>query len=303
MPESRIFTKQAISIDDQLALLRDRGLIIGDEAKTRSCLTHIGYYRLSAYELPFQRGDHTDEHHQFLPGTHFDQIIDLYTFDRKLRLLVMDAIERIEIAIKSVIINEMCIPYGPHWYMDRTHFVADFSYGEFIKSVHKDIDHGKDTENVRNISIRHYYETYDSPTMPPLWMVLEALTFGTVSVIYSWIPFADQKRIADQFGLGVPVLRSWLHTASYTRNLCAHHARLWNRVYTKTPMIMNKLKAEMTPNTKFYAQAVMMQVFLRKISPDSQWAKRLKDLMDEYPNIPKDRMGFPPNWKTQAIWN
>ena len=101
MPESRIFTKQAISIDDQVSLLKRRGLQITDEAKVRSCLVHIGYYRLSAYELPFQRGDHTDGHHQFLPNTNFDHILDLYTFDRKLRLLVMDAMERIEIAIKN----------------------------------------------------------------------------------------------------------------------------------------------------------------------------------------------------------
>ncbi len=303
MPESRKFTKQAISIDEQISLLKRRGLYIADEAKAKSCLIHIGYYRLSAYELPLQRGDHTNEHHQFLPNTNFDHILDLYTFDRKLRLLVMDAMERIEIAIKSMIINEMCIPYGAHWYMNRTHFVAHFDYDSFIKSIHKDIDHGKDSENVRNISIRHYYETYDSPAMPPFWMVLEAVTFGTISLMYSWLPYADQKRIADQLDLGVPVLKSWLHTASYTRNLCAHHARLWNRVYTKTPMIMNTIKMEMTPNTKFYAQTLMMNVFLKKISPDSQWVERLKNLLDEYPNIPKDVMGFPPDWKIRPIWN
>jgi abortive infection bacteriophage resistance protein len=303
MSESkRTFDKKAIRIDEQIQLLKTRGLQMGSERETAFFLKTIGYYRLSAYELPFQRGDHSDRHHDFLPESSFEQILALYSFDRKLRLLVLDALERIEIAIKSVIINEMCIPYGSHWYMDRTHFVKGFDYESFIKNLHKDIDHGKDSENVRNVSIRHYYETYAAPSMPPLWMVFEALTFGTVSIIYGWLPHSDQKRIAAQFGLGVPVLKSWLQTASYTRNLCAHHARLWNRVYTKKPKEISEYKDDFTPNTKFYAQACMLHIFMQQISPESKWAQKLQDLLAEYPAIHKNLMGFSENWHSRPLW-
>jgi len=298
----RTFTKKAASFDEQIHLLKSRGLSIQNEEQTKFYLKNIGYYRLSAYELPFQRGDRSEAHHQFLPGTTFEQVLELYTFDRKLRLLVMDAMERIEIAIKSIVINEMCIPYQAHWYMDRTHFVNGFDHEGFIKSIHKDIDHGKNSENVRNISIRHYYENYDAPSMPPLWMVFEALTFGTVSLIYGWLPHVDQKRIADQFNLGVPILKSWLQAASYTRNLCAHHARLWNRVYTKKPKEMMEYKGEFTPNTKFYAQACMLHIFMQRISPESHWANRLSTLLSEHPNIAKEHMGFPADWEAHPLW-
>ncbi len=299
----RIYDKAATTIDQQIDLLRRRGLVVTDEASFRFYLMHIGYYRLSAYELPFQHADHTDDHHKFIQGTTFEQVLDAYTFDRKLRLLVMDAIERIEVALKSVIINEMCIPYGPHWYMERTHFVEGFDFEAFMRSVHKDIDHGKDRENVRNVCIRHYYESYDSPTMPPLWMVFEALTFGTVSLIYGWLPRADQKRIADHFGLGVPILKSWLQTASYTRNLCAHHARLWNRIYTKKPKEIAMYREEFSPNSKFYSQAVMLHILMQRVSPQSKWAIKLKDIIGDHPDILISKMGFPEDWELRAVWN
>lgn len=299
---SRTFIKQAIAVDEQIAVLRQRGLVIQYEEQARHYLKHIGYYHFSGYMLLFQRGDRTDSHHEFIPGTTFEQVLDIYTFDRKLRLLVMDAVERIEIAVKGIMTNEMCIPYGPHWYMERDHFTDGFDFDGFMKSIHKDIDHGKDRERVRNVSIRHYYETYDTPAMPPLWMVFEALTFGTVSYMYGNLPHADQKRIADQFGLGVPILKSWLHATTIIRNLCAHHARLWNRLFTFKPRAPKSMEADFTTNTLFYAQAAMLNVLMHRVSPESRWAGKLKDLFDEYPAIPKARMGFADGWENSGLW-
>ncbi len=304
MPESSwTFDKRPLPLDEQIALLKQRGLVIPDENRARHYLKNIGYYRLSGYMLHFQRGDRTGSHHQFTPGTTFDQVLDIYTFDRKLRLLVMDAVERIEIAMKGIIVNETCVPYGPHWYMNRDHFMERFDFDAFLKTIQKDTDHGKARDKVRNTAIRHYYETYDSPAMPPLWMVFEALTLGTVSLVFAWLPHADQKRIADQLNLGVPVLKSWLHATTIIRNLCAHHSRLWNRVFTFKPLPPKIMEADFNPNTLFYAQAAMLNVLMHRVSPESRWAEKLKDLMNEYPAIPKDRMGFMPNWEKRPIWN
>ncbi len=206
MPESkRTFTKKAASLDEQINLLKSRGLSIKDEAQAKFYLKNIGYYRLSAYELPFQRGDHSETHHQFLPDTTFEQVLELYTFDRKLRLLVMDALERIEIAIKSFIINEMCIPYGAHWYMDRNHFVNGFDYDSFIKSIHKDIDHGKNSENVRNCAVsgkkvtcdlkkgKYIYLMTHDPANPSqkLW-VKESVVMGQIREIFASFALSEE---------------------------------------------------------------------------------------------------------------
>ncbi|MBN8521461.1 MAG: Abi family protein [Alphaproteobacteria bacterium] len=303
MPESsRIFDKKASTLDKQIALLSQRGLVIKDEPKARHYLTNIGYYHLSGYMTHFQHCDRTDSHHQFFPGTTFDQILDVYTFDRKLRLLIMDAVERIEIAVKSAMINDLCVLYGPHWYMNKNHFTDGFKYDGFLQSIQKDIDHGKGRDKIKNASIRHYYETYDAPAMPPLWMVFEVLSFGTVSLMFGWLPHADQKRLSGQFNLGVPVLKSWLHATTIIRNLCAHHSRLWNRIFTFKPLIPKGMEADFTPNTLFYAQALMLNVLMHSVSPESRWTEKLKDLLDEYPAIPKEKMGFPENWHNLPVW-
>ncbi len=284
-------------------MLKKRGLIIPDNANSSHYLKHIGYYHLSAYMVSLQRGDRTSERHDFIEGTTLGDILSIYIFDRKLRLLIMDAVERIEIAVKSVIINEMCIPYGSHWYMNHEYFANKFGHRGFLETVQNDINHGENSSRIRNISIRHYYENYSSPSMPPLWMVFEALTFGKMSKIYTGLKHADQKRIATAFEMPVPVLRSWLRSTSYIRNLCAHHSRVWNRVFTIKPLATSQFYSEeFTLNTKFYAQAVMLNILMHRISPETVWDDRLKSLFAEYPDIDKRKMGFPDDWENRDVW-
>jgi len=303
--QSRNFDKPAISIADQIQLLKNRGLLIHDSEAAHQILTYIGYYHLSAYELPFQKADHSSEHHLFNPGTTFEEILETYTLDRRLRLLIMDAIERIEIAIRAVIINEMSIPYGPHWYMDSSYFKPEFNHNNLILKIQDDIGHGRDAIQIRDICIRHYYETYATPSMPPIWMVFESLSFGKISTIFKNLNHADKKRIAKKFDLPVKVLTSWLHSIAYTRNLCAHHQRVWNRVFTIKPLIPNEfpiIAEEMKINTKFYAQAVILHVMMQIISPDSKWTDKLKSLLQEHQSINKKSMGFPEGWEEKSFW-
>jgi len=114
------FTKPATSITDQLALLRRRGMVIDDEPAARHYLQHISYYRLRAYwltyEAPAAVGDHA-----FRPGTRFEDVLALYVFDRHLRLLVMDAIERVEVALRAGWAHHMAMTYGSHGYLDPAH--------------------------------------------------------------------------------------------------------------------------------------------------------------------------------------
>src|ERR1043165_4000504 len=116
------FNKPALSLNHQLQKWQSRGLNIADLAKATHFLKVIGYYRFSAYALPFQDGSHPDKHFKF--GTDFEQILSLYVFDRELRLLTLDAIERIEVAVRAGIINQMCINHGPNWFMDAKNFVS-----------------------------------------------------------------------------------------------------------------------------------------------------------------------------------
>lgn len=95
------FNKPVIDVSQQLALLEQRGLIIKNPEKAAHYLEVISYFRLSAYMRPFQQPN--DDQHRFYPQTEFKQIVALYAFDRELRLLLLDAIERIEVAIRSML--------------------------------------------------------------------------------------------------------------------------------------------------------------------------------------------------------
>jgi len=116
-----IYTKPSLSIQDQLALLKARNLIIPDTQRAERYLNFIGYYRLSVYFLPFQ-----NDKDKFDNDTKFDDILNLYIFDRKLKLLVLDAIERIEIATKAVISNYMSQKFDIHWFLLKTLYIIDF---------------------------------------------------------------------------------------------------------------------------------------------------------------------------------
>ena len=124
------YDKPALSVADQVARLQQRGLQCADEARVQHYLTHIGYYRLSAYWLPFEQPatDGQPRDHQFQPGTNFEQVLSLYIFDRQLRLLVMEAIERIETAIRTHWAHALAMRHGPHAHLDASLFKSPWQH-------------------------------------------------------------------------------------------------------------------------------------------------------------------------------
>jgi abortive infection bacteriophage resistance protein len=139
------YKKPCLTAEQHVVVLKERGLLIEDEARAIRYLTFIGYYRLMAYGRVYQPGASNGDH-RFATETTFDQVLKLYIFDRKLRVEVIDALERIEVALKSTISNEMSSQYGPHWYMHKENFRSYFDYGYFIRHVEGRIGVGKPAE-------------------------------------------------------------------------------------------------------------------------------------------------------------
>lgn len=297
------FNKQVLSIDDQINLLVKRKMLIPDRARAEHYLRFIGYYRLSGYWVPFQHRDGTAAHDQFRPNTTFQDVLDLYVFDRRLRILIMDAIERIEVAARSVISNTMAESRGSHWFLDPLAFVSSVDQKNFLDKAKRDSGIDPEDKRKQTESIKHYINKYSIPVEPPCWMIFEALSFGTISRLYKFnISDSDKKRVASQFDIPRGKLGSWLHSAAHLRNLCAHHSRVWNRTFGVVPSIVSAEKYHISQPNKFYNHAVMIQILLKKISGDTHWSIRLKGLLDEYPQVHIDRMGFPVNWCGQPVW-
>lgn len=296
------FAKPPLSLSGQLELLVVRGLTVNDPAAAIHYLKHIGYYRLSGYALPFQIGGAGPDRHNFRPGVTFEAVLDRYVFDRQLRLHVMDAIERIEISVRAALSNIIAPRHGAHWYMSKAPFGSGFDHARFLDDIRQQIGHAPNNHRRRDIYIEHYYQTYSTPDMPPSWMVFESVSFGTISVAYANLAPAEFSVVCKSFGLPHDVLKSWLHSLNYIRNICAHHGRLWNRECRITPLAARAYKQELTPNKRLYAQLVLMQILLAKIAPGNHWAQKLRDLLTANPTIPIVAMGFPTDWQTRQIW-
>lgn len=199
------FDKPPKTTQEHIQLLQARGLQIDDIEQATHYLKVIGYYRLSAYNIPF-RQSHNDE--QFKAHTTFEDVLNLYNFDRELRLLVMDALERIEVAIRALMIDELCLASkDAFWYTHAAYFYNSQEHDTLINKIKAQVHKDKESlekyeQNIdqRPISpaekqalksearketpYRHYQTSYNAPELPPAWMVMEKLTWGDLSHLY-----------------------------------------------------------------------------------------------------------------------
>ncbi len=309
------YKKTPLTFEGQLQLLKDRGLEIENDIKALSYLRGISYYRLSAYFLPFQKKKDV-----FNKGTNFQQIIDAYSFDRELRLLVFDCIERLEIAIRTQFIYAMSTHHNDsHWQDNKSHFIRPF-----YNRIGNLIDPYSDLQNIISkaktnrkpeVFIKHYTNNYSKPSNPPSWMCMELLTIGELSHIYRGLKSKeDKKRIASFFDVHYTVFTSWLHTLTYVRNLCAHHSRLWNRDLAIEPNrllkpVGNWIGPRFQNNKRvYYFLCVLKYLFLRA-NPGNSMKDKLTFLFNKYPTVPIKYLGIPSdsednilNWKDEPLW-
>lgn len=311
------YDKPPMQLEGLVDRLADRGMAITDRERALRYLRHIGYYRLSPYTIPFQRGG---PEHLLRDGTSFDDVLDLYIFDRALRLLVMDALQRVEVAVRAALTDHMSTVYDdPHWYMDASHFHDRGKHAGLLKIVRDTCDErlrgapdaGEDSL-VHRSALEHYLTTYGSPELPPSWLMVETLTVGQLTSAYRNLRRrADRTAVAGSIGLTAPLLESWMPTYVRVRNICAHHGRLWNvglGVYPAIPTspTVSWLECEGSlpeeSRKRLYPVLVSLQTVLETISPRSGWATRLRDLIDPRPSMNLRGMGIPETWADDPFW-
>ncbi|WP_333597269.1 Abi family protein [Chryseobacterium flavum] len=297
------YDKTPFSNLECIELLKERGLIIENNDRVLKYLDTIGYYRLTGYMYHLQDKKNDSK---FKVDTTFSNIIDLYKFDKALRAIVLEYIERIEICLKSKISNKYSLKYGFFWYLDSKLF-ADYTVFESIK---KEID---DTfKNPQEVFLKRFKSNYVDETFPPSNMALEILTFGKTSKLYKGLADIDlKKEIAKEFGQASSTLASWFVYINNIRNLCAHHSRLWNKKVTADrPIIPNrdiyKFNGSVPEgedfNTTFYCIVSIMHRLLKSFNPDNTFTSKITNLIKTY-NIDVELMGFPEDWETNATWH
>ena len=293
------FTKHYTTEADLVALLESRGLVISDEAKAVRYLESIGYYRLSAYMYPFLKVP--KESHQYKEGTTFLQVLNLYRFDKKLRMLLLNEIEKVEIAIRRAIMNIPVLMTGDiYWLTNPVHFANQRTFQDTRITI--DREYEKSTEEF----IKHFKNSYCEP-YPPSWILGELLTMGNVNMVYRNLK-ADKirKRISHYFGLQPIVLESWITSLTLLRNACCHHSRVWNKVSSIMPVSPRRIAhswiALHTNPQRVYFTICIIKYFLDIISPNNDMLEKMHTLFSNYPEINLAALGFPNGWEREPLW-
>lgn len=294
------YAKVPLTIPQQIALLKSRGLKIKSDDYATYILSNISYYRLSAYLLSFQKFN--DNTHIYMPWASFDRVIRLYIFDRELRLICIDAIERIEVALRCRISHEYSIRYGNNWYENPSLYTSQKGFENTRNRINGELN------NTKEVFIQHYKDKYTTPVKPPSWMVIEILSFGQLSWMFKELKSNDAKKaIADHFGVSATVLESWLENIAYIRNICAHHSRLWNRKLTKKALLPkrpNNLWIKNIPikTEKLYLSVCLMEYLLDSINQKSPFYGKLCSLFCKFPEVNLSAAGFHDKWKSDLFW-
>lgn len=315
------YEKPWTSFEEQLEILKERGLSITDESKALEALKRIGYYRLSGYLYPFKK--RSDECcvltnpvnikvqqkksqkekverivlDEFLSGATFENAVKLYVFDKKLRLLVLDAVERIEVALRVDVAHTLG-ELGRFSYLEAEHLSNDFtqkidnktgvsSHIAWVQSHARLINRSKDE------FMKSYKKKYGLPVT--IWIACEVWDFGTLSRLFSGLKPEHQIHIAQKYGISNgAVFASWLKSLNYLRNVCAHHSRLWNRNIVDQPKKPTEGDAPLFEaawkdshrQARVFLLLYITQFLLMKIHPESSWWRRLITLIDEdFPDL------------------
>lgn len=325
------YEKPYLTVDEQLDLLETRGLDLGDRAEAMAWLRRVGYYRLSGYWYPFRESRKPADAPReildtFVPGTTLTMVTDLYEFDRKLRLLVLDGIERVEVAVRFHV-GHVLGRRGAFAHADPEAMSDEFAgkspspppaLARWMGSDHASWLRRRANEERRSKAdfVKHFQAKYGPPL--PVWVVTEILDFGGLSMLYAGMLQRDRDEVAaaldlfDASGAGNSgALKDWLKNITYIRNVCAHHGRLWNVNVTER-LSPSKLRpfAELShisrsdATSRLYPTLAILSLLTTRIHPGDDWSSRVTALIAELPSGRTEaEMGFPHSWRDLPPWS
>jgi abortive infection bacteriophage resistance protein len=292
------YGKSFIPCTDQIALLKSRGMKFADENKALHLFENISYYRFSGYWYPLLANK---QNHVFKPDVNFEMAFNLYKFDRELRQLLGSELEKIEVAVRAKMACVLSTEYNAFWMEDASLFANPQLHLSTLGKIEEEL--GRSDEEFI-IAFKSKY----SNRFPPSFILLEITSFGALSRLYGNLkPGKARREIANAFGLPDRVFASWLHSIVYIRNVCAHHARIWNRPMSIQPLFPRNTSSawladrQVGINRIFYAISMILYL-LNSVNPNHTFKQKLENLFLKYPNVDRTAMGFPANWQNEPLW-
>jgi abortive infection bacteriophage resistance protein len=294
------FAKPWLSHSDQVQLLQQRGLGVSDPQAAEQFLSHLNYYRLSGYCLAFENGRHS-----FTGGVTFEDVVAAYHFDLTLRDLLTEALEVVEVDLRAAIAYGFGQQYGAFGHINPANFYTYFNHQVWLDGLRKEADRSSE------LFVEHFRQTYVEFPDLPVWIVTEVMSFGTLSHMYKGMLKPVQRAVAKNFGIQASFLKSWMHHCVYVRNLCAHHSRLWDRVWAIRPQLPPIVvwQHPLLPSDRhLFATLLVLRKLLSHIPAakvfTTQWKQRVEQHIAQPPAAPNPlrRMGLTNSWLAHPVW-
>lgn len=297
-------SKPPLTIANQISLLKSRGMSFTSKKKANHYLSNISYYRLKGYWWDMQSNK---VNHVFQPNSSFESVIERYNFDRHLRLILFDAIERIEIALRTKMIYHLSLAYGSNWYENASLFTDENKHSNNLAKLQKGFGYSNE------IFAKEHKRTHSDET-PESWKMMEIASMGSLSKFYKNLnhQLPEKSIIAREMGLNLHnELSSWLEAIAYIRNIIAHHSRLWSRNMVKTPKsrlnspigLWLSKPLEPVQKKKPFLIICAMLYLCNIVTPTHSIKNKILYLFEQNPNIPIYKLGFLNNWENEPIWN
>ena len=294
------YNKQPISIADQIAVLKSRGMVFDNEQEAISVLENISYFRLAGY---WRTMEQDSVQHLFRAGSKFEEVVERYRFDSELKTLIFAAIQKIEISVRTRIIHHFSMAHGAFWFLDSSLADDNDLFNANLDFLRAEIDRSHDE------FITEHFRKYDEPDMPPAWKTLEVASFGTLSKLYKNMnDNVVKKQVAHSFNIPQhKCMQSWLAALTIVRNTCAHHARLWNVHLSLVPRMNERMRGKWITNhgyasDRIYPSLCCIAYWLNAIDDRNSFVSDFKALLTKYPTINPVLMGFPPSWSQEPLW-
>ena len=284
--------KKPLSYDDQVSrLIEVHALAIDNRQNAVDILSHVNYYRLSAYSIGLKQANNPEK---YITGTTIQTLYDLYCFDSQLRSILIPAIEAIEIDLRTKISYHLAMTYGSDGYYNADNFQSKFDkdgnsiHAITLDKLQKEINHQKNMP-----CVIHHTQVYDGRF--PIWVAIELFTFGMLSSLYSVMKPNDQKEIAKQYNIDRYHLNSWVLSLVELRNLCAHYSRVYNMPLKQTATLYSEYQ-QYQCNRLFPILLIIKRMTINTELWNS-FMNNLFSLIDKYPVANLAFMGFPDNWE------
>lgn len=299
---------------DLSSLLLQKGMQ-GNASVIEQHLKDVGYQRLSAYWKPYMSGENIH--------ASIEDVWHTYCFDRKLRLCILDAIERIEVALRNKLVHAFCGMYGQcgYGYLHSEHF-APKAQDKWLAWCNK-IE--KETQRNNSAIVREFRSKYSNHHLP-MWTACELMSFGGAVTLFEIVRKKIQQQVSLELQVKSPeVLLTWLKLLNDVRNACAHQNRVWNRIWQRQPMLPKNImpwyytfnnttsKWEHSPqkpqpysfpiNQTGIVLTICCQL-VKQVASASNWKQRLFDVFDDqrFSIVPLAKMGLPPHWREHPLW-